>query len=314
MKKRLVLFVSFLIMITFSDYSYKVIAEEKTSDTIAASKHRSISKAQKKLKNGQPTYRVGVALSGGGIKGMCHAGVLKALEEYGIQPDVISGVSAGAVVATLYADGYTPEEICAFFGDVSFTKLTNLKLSEGGFFSMKSFEKFLGEKLRAKTFEELPFALRIVTTNLDKGESVAFSSGDLLPPVVASCSMPVLFAPRMIDGAAYVDGGVLRNFPVSTIRDECEFVIGVSCSPMIVGDYKKNVVSIASRSYRFMFRANARFEKEMCDILIEPEELVDYDTFDVEKSKEIFELGYKTTVEMLESEAGREFLALLRAK
>ena len=68
------------------------------------------------------------------------------------------------------------------------------------------------------------------------------------------------------------------------------------------------------RSYHFMFRANARFEKKMCDFLIEPEEMGNYDTFDVEKSKEIFELGYKTTVEMLESQEGKDFLLLLGIK
>ena len=60
-------------------------------------------------------YRTGIALSGGGIKGLCHAGVLKALEEVGIKPDIISGVSAGAIVGALYADGYTPDEIATLF-------------------------------------------------------------------------------------------------------------------------------------------------------------------------------------------------------
>jgi NTE family protein len=261
----------------------------------------------------EPGYKLGIALSGGGVKGVSHAGALKALEEYGIKPDVISGVSSGAIVAALYADGHSPEEITSFFDKMTFTKMTSIQLGDGGFFSMKSFEKFLSGKLRAKIFAELPFALRIVATNLDQGRSVAFSSGNLVEPVIASSSMPVLFAPKIIEGANYVDGGVLKNFPVSTIRDECRYVVGINCSPMVADDYSVNIINVATRSYHFMFRANTLHDRELCDLLIEPKEVANYDTFDADKSREIFEIGYKTTVEMLESEEGKAFLDRLKA-
>ena len=73
-------------------------------------------------------YKIGIALSGGGIKGLCHAGVLKALEEHAIKPDIISGVSAGSVVGALYADGYSPDEIAALFEDISFRQMTKLRI------------------------------------------------------------------------------------------------------------------------------------------------------------------------------------------
>jgi len=255
-------------------------------------------------------YKIGIALSGGGIKGLCHAGVLKALEETGIKPDIISGVSAGAVVGALYADGFTPDEIAAFFEDISFRKLTKIQIPDGGFFRIDYFQKFITRKLRAKTFEELRIPLRIVATDLDKGQSVVFSTGKLIDPIVASCSIPVLFSPKVIDGVHYVDGGVLKNFPVSTIREDCDKVIGINASPLVADEYKVTILNVAARSYNFMFKANIFHDKELCDLLIEPIDMGNYDTFDVDKGREIFELGYRSTRQLLVSKLNTKSLNL----
>jgi NTE family protein len=245
-------------------------------------------------------YKTGFALSGGGIKGLCHAGVLKALEENNIFPDIISGVSAGAVVGALYADGYTPDEIAALFEDISFRKMTKLRIPDGGIFRIDAFEDFLFRVLRSKTFEGLRIPLKVVATDLDHGQSVVFDKGNLIDSVVASCSVPVLFTPKKINGVHYVDGGVLKNFPVSTIRDECETVIGINASPMVADEYKLSVLNVASRSYHFMFKANIIVDKQLCDTLIEPVDMGNYDTFDIAKGREIYELGYRSGKEILE--------------
>lgn len=239
-------------------------------------------------------YHIGIALSGGGIKGVCHAGVLKALNEFNITPDVLSGVSAGAVVGALYADGYSPDEIGKMFDDVSFRGWTQIGLPNGGFFSIDPFVKFMRKTLRAKTFEELKIPLRVVATNLDEGKSETFTSGDLVDAIAASCSVPVLFKPRKINGKNYVDGGVFKNFPVSILREDCERVIGVNASPLVADKYKLSIVNVALRSYHFMFKANILHDKELCDFLIEPTDMGNFDTFDVEHAREIFELGYQT--------------------
>ncbi len=252
------------------------------------------------LLNSKP-YRIGIALSGGGIKGLCHAGVLKALEEHGIKPDILSGVSAGAVVGALYADGYSPDEIARLFEDISFRHMTKIQIPDGGLFKIDAFQKFLTKNLRAKTFEDLKIPLRVVATNLDKGVSVTFSRGRLIDPVIASCCVPVLFIPKVIGGVHYVDGGVLKNFPVSTIRDDCDKVIGINASPMVADKYKPSIMNVAARSYHFMFKANILHDKGLCDLLIEPGDMGNYDTFGVAKGREIFELGYSSTKQMLEN-------------
>ncbi len=254
-------------------------------------------------------YKIGIALSGGGIRGLCHAGVLKALDEFGIKPDILSGVSAGAVVAALYADGYTPDEIATLFEDISFRKMTQIQIPDGGIFSIKAFERFMGRTLRAKRFEELSIPTYIVATNFDQGETTEFSEGVLIHPLVASCSIPVLFVPKKIKGVHYVDGGVLKNFPVSTIRPHCEYLIGINASPLVADEYKLSLMNVAQRTYHFMFRANILYDKQLCDFLIEPVDMANYDMFDVQKGREIFELGYQSAKKMLsESHLGDDLL------
>lgn len=244
-------------------------------------------------------YEIGLAMSGGGIKGLCHAGVLKALEEVGVKPNIMSGVSAGSIVAAFYSDGYTPDEIGDLFSDVSFREWTQIRRPTGGIFTIEPFVSFLKKHLRTKRVEDLPIPVRIVATNLDAGKSVTFKSGDLVECIAASCSVPVLFVPRKIDGVNYVDGGVFKNFPVSTIRDECEHLIGVNASPLVADEYKLTIINVALRAYHFMFKANIIHDKELCDWLIEPTDMGGFDTFDTEKSKDIFNLGYTTAKELI---------------
>ncbi|MDO9152375.1 MAG: hypothetical protein Q7U47_01475 [Paludibacter sp.] len=92
----------------------------------------------------------------------------------------------------------------------------------------------------------------------------------------------------------------MKNLPVSTIRNDCEKVIGINASPIVTDEYKLSIMNVASRTYHFMFKANILFDKELCDLLIEPVDMGNYDTFDVDKGREIFELGYRSTKQMLE--------------
>ncbi|MDR0367815.1 MAG: patatin-like phospholipase family protein, partial [Bacteroidales bacterium] len=229
-------------------------------------------------------YNIGIALSGGGIKGLCHAGALKALNEYGIKPDIISGVSAGAIVGALYADGYSPDEINEIFSNVSFSRFAKIQFPKDGFFHIDIFKDFLDKKLRAKTFEALNIPLRIVATDFDHGKTAVFEHGNLLDPVIASCSLPILFKPVKINGIHYVDGGVLKNFPVGTIYHDCRYVVGVNASPFITKEYIRSLRETIARTYFFMSKANILQDKALCDMLIEPQNMASYELFDVEKS------------------------------
>ena len=242
-------------------------------------------------------YKIGLALSGGGAKGFAHLGVFKLLEEIGLKPEIISGTSAGSLMGVLFADGYSAEEIKNMFIGREFSEFAQLQIPKSGLFNYDRFQDFLRRHLRTKRIEDLPIPTVIVATDLDRGCSHEFRSGPIVEAVTASCCMPIVFSPVLIDGVHYVDGGLFRNFPVSTIRDECEYVIGVNVSPLIPQRYKQTLLHIAQRTYHYVFKANAIEDRELCDILIEAKEVGLYKTFDLENINLISEIGYEAAVE-----------------
>lgn len=246
------------------------------------------------------TYKLGLALSGGGAKGFAHIGVFKLLEECGLMPDVIVGTSAGALMGALFADGYSAAEIKELFSGREFSEFAQLQLPKSGLFDSKRFRHFLRRHLRAKTFEDLKIPLIVIATDLDNGVSHEFRSGPIVEAVTASCSIPIIFSPVVINGVHYVDGGLFHNFPVSIIRESCERVIGVNVSPLVPQKYKQTIFHIAERSYHYMFRANTMEDREMCDVLIEAEEFGLYKTFDLENVDLISQIGYSAAVRAFE--------------
>lgn len=245
----------------------------------------------------QKPYKLGLALSGGGAKGFAHLGVFQFLDECSLKPDIISGTSAGAVVGALYADGHSPEEIREFFSGREFSEFAQLQIPKSGLFDMSRFKEFLKRNLRAKYIEDLPIPLVIVATDLDNGQSHEFRNGSLVEAIAASCSVPIIFSPVEIDGVHYVDGGVFRNFPVTTIREECERIIGVNVSPLMLHKYKQTIFHIAERSYHYMFQANTMEDRESCDILIEAKEVGLYKTFDLDNVDLISQIGYEASID-----------------
>ncbi len=245
------------------------------------------------MKTKNSKYGLGLALSGGSIKGFAHIGVLKYMEEVGLHPEIISGTSAGAIVGAFYADGYTSDEIFDRLSSIGFMGMTSLQPNRGGMFSTRNFTRFLKENLRHKRLEELPIPLRIVATDLDNGCEHVFTSGPLAPIITASCSIPVLFQPQVINGISYVDGGLFRNYPVTVIRKECNKVLGVNLGPEQPKEYKKTIRSVAERSWSLVFRQNTRPDKMACDLTLETHAITKYKMFDVSSADDIMELGYE---------------------
>lgn len=245
-------------------------------------------------------YPIGFALSGGFIKGFAHLGVMQALLEHDIKPNILSGVSAGALAGAFYADGNEPYKVLDYFSGHKFQDLTKLVIPKVGLFELCGFIDFLKTNLKAKKMEDLQIPLIITATDLDHGRLVHFHKGDIAERVAASCCMPVLFAPVKIEDTHYVDGGLLMNLPVTTIRRICEKVVAVNVSPLMATKYKMNIVSIALRSYNFMFRSNAFAEREKADLLVEPYNLDGYSNTELEKAEEIFMQGYNAANDMLE--------------
>jgi predicted acylesterase/phospholipase RssA/glycosidase len=258
------------------------------------------------IKDNFPKYKLGLALSGGGAKGFAHLGVFRLLEERRLKPDIISGTSAGALAGVLYADGYSSADIQELFTGREFSEFAQLQIPKNGLFDNTRFRSFLKRCLRAKRFEDLKIPLVVVATDLDNGKSHEFRSGPIVDAVVASCSIPIIFSPVEINGLHYVDGGLFRNFPVSVIREECEWLIGVNVSPLIPQKYKQTLWGIAERSYHYIFRANTLEDRMMCDVLIETEETSGYKTFDLENVESIANAGYEAALEAFDKVTGEQ--------
>jgi NTE family protein len=237
-------------------------------------------------------YQLGFALSGGGARGFAHAGALKAIEDAGYKPEIIAGTSAGAFAAVLYSDGYSPEEIIELFTGKELKEFAEIHIPKTGIFGTGGLRKFLQKHLRTKKFEDLPIPVKVVTTNLDEGKVVVFDKGPIIEPLVASCSIPIVFETVVIDNVNYVDGGLFKNFPVSVIRGECEKIIGVNVNPLIPGKYNKTIMQIAERTYQYMSKNNTLLDRQLCDVLIEMEDLTHYKTFDLVNVNKIFKIGY----------------------
>lgn len=265
--------------------------------------------------NDRQIYKLGLALSGGGAKGFAHLGVLQALEERGFSPEVISGTSAGAFAGVFYADGYTPQEIASFFKEMKFKEFAEFMIPKGGFFKTSGFESFLKKHLRAKKFEDLKVPLRVVATDIELGKSHVFEKGALIPAVIASCSVPIVFTAKEINKHYYVDGGLFKNFPVSVIRKECSTIIGVNVSPITSMDYKPTLKYMLERSFHYMSGSNTLLDRNLCDYLIESTGLSDYSMFDLEHVDEIYQRGYNLASAYLEDNKDRlnEDLGILQA-
>ncbi|PQL95464.1 patatin-like phospholipase family protein [Apibacter adventoris] len=245
-------------------------------------------------------YKLGIVLSGGGSKGFAHLGVLQALIDRGIIPDVIAGTSAGAFAGALFADGNEPNQMLTLFKEKSFTEFAQFSIPKGGVFKSAPFKTFLEKNLKARTFEDLKIPLNIVTTNIENGKIKVFNSGPLIPCIIASCSVPIIFQPVEIDKNYYVDGGLLKKFPVSVIREFCEIIIGVNVCPTTSIKYKNTLSYIAERSFHYMSNANMLQDKKLCDYLIESDIPSKYGMFDLKHVKEIFDKGDKIAFDFLQ--------------
>jgi NTE family protein len=244
-------------------------------------------------------YNVGLVLSGGGARGFAHLGVIKALNEAGIYPDVVSGTSAGALVGVLYADGYTPDEILGFMNGGSRLDFMRPALPREGLLQINAIMRILRTALRAKTFDELKIPLYVSATDLNNGKAVYFSEGDLFDPVIASASIPVLFQPVKINDISYVDGGVLDNLPVRPIEDKCRILIGSFVNPVGYMEKISGLINIAERTFMLSMSKEINEKAKKFDLFIAPPELRNYKILDPEKSIELFNLGYNATNEKL---------------
>ncbi len=242
---------------------------------------------------------VGIALSGGSARGYAHVGVLRALLENDIIPQVISGTSMGSLVGLLFSAGYSPTEIQNMINKEPLVKMVKIALGKSGFFELKGLRKLLVEVIEVDDFSSLKKPYYLSVANMNLGINEVKSSGPVIEFVLASCSVPVIFSPIEINGVTYVDGGLFDNLPAGSIREKCEFLIGVNVNPVKQVNKFHGIKEIAERSFSLGIDQNVRVSKEICDFVIEPPDLGNFSGFDFEKVDKIINVGYNYTIELL---------------
>lgn len=248
-------------------------------------------------------YELGVVLSGGGARGLAHVGVLKALGEEGIEPQVLAGTSAGAIVAALYAAGYSPEEMLEFFVKKNPFRLSKLALTKPGFFDTEKIVDDFLEYFPDDSFEALGKKVFLTATDLVEAREEIFASGRLVPAILASASTPLVFTPTSLDGRWYSDGGIINNFPVEPLLGHCNAILGIYASPLrrIDDRFLKTSLAVSQRAFEIAMFYNSKRKFHQCDLLICPRELSRFGTFDTKHFADAMEIGYQAAREQMDA-------------
>jgi len=246
-------------------------------------------------------YKTGLVLSGGGTRGFAHLGAIAALFDKGIKPDVISGTSAGAIAGAFIAAGKNPHDILETFKKGSFFNYTKLQIPRDGLMKLDGLKELFHREIPAKNLEELDIPFFVTISNLNKGTVEYRNTGPLGETVLASSSIPILFAPVLIGTDLYVDGGLLDNIPIEPIKHDCEQIIVSNISPINPTEKIKNLIEIATRTFYMSVNANMKEVRKYAGIYIEPEGIDKYEILSRTHADELFELGYSSTQKILNS-------------
>lgn len=240
----------------------------------------------------------GLALSGGGLRGLAHIGVLKALEEMGLKPSAVSGVSAGAIIGAFYCAGYSPAGILDIYrkeGKLAFRKP---HWPTQGLFSLQKLEEALGKHIGHAAFEELQIPLYVIATDILKAQQVVFSSGNVIKPIMGSSAIPALFDPVEHEGHLLVDGGILNNFPVEPLQGKCDTIMGIYVNPIGRNIQEPGMRDMIDRSIHLMMESRENEKAKQIDLFIQPPALANYRMFDSDKMQEIHDTGYNYVKEI----------------
>ncbi|WP_195340535.1 autotransporter phospholipase A1 FplA [Fusobacterium sp. 1001295B_180824_G3] len=280
----------------------------------------------KKLKENKnkDNLKVALVLSGGGVKGYAHLGVLRVLERENIKIDYITGTSIGAIIGTLYSIDYSIDDIekvldminvenfleagsddtnlpldkkeslkkyslyVSFDNELNFSLPKGLKGTGEAYLVMK---KLLKNYAGVKNFDDFPIPLRIIATNLNTGETKAFSEGDIAKILVASMAIPTIFEPVEIGGNIYVDGLVSRNLPVEDAYNMgADIVIASDIGAPIVKKDNYNILSVLSQISTIQSSYITDVSREKASILISPD-VKDISAIDSSKKNDLINLG-----------------------
>lgn len=255
----------------------------------------------------QKPYTVGIVLSGGGAKGFAHIGVLQALEDNGIYPEIIAGTSMGALVGAMYAQGLHPKDIFDIIKKEQLNKKSSFLTpslrstkEELGLSNHDNVNEILIKYLKYNDFDSLqkPFYLCVSNITEGKGE-IKHKGNKLFEYLLGSSSIPGVFTPVKINGKLYVDGGVYNNLPAQPLRNQCQILIASDVNPAYVNTSIVKTSDVLFRSLSLLIYENTKEGRKMCDYVINVPVNRIYSSMDFDKFYSIYQIGYKTGLDFI---------------
>ncbi len=242
----------------------------------------------------QEQENIGLILSGGGIRGMAHIGLLKAMQERNIVAKEVAGSSVGALVGALYANGNSPEEMLQFFKDTPLFQYNYFAIGKPGLLNTAKFGSAFRACFSSDSFESLSKPLHVVATDLMNGKEKVFNKGELILPLLASAALSPVFSPVEVNGLLYADGGIMNNFPKEYLQANCDFFVGsnVSINSELGKKDLNNSFQLMGRITGLMIYASCREKISACDVLIEPQELEQIGLLDKKGIDQAYTIGY----------------------
>jgi len=243
-----------------------------------------------------------LVLSGGGVKGFAHLGLLKALEEIDLLPSVISGTSFGAIVGAYHCAGYSADDIYSKLSKAKFIDPFSFTIRKAGLLNIEKLSEFYAKDFPDNSFEALKKKLYVTTSVMNKNKSVIHHEGELVKKVLASACFPGVYAPVSIDGELHMDGGITCNFPSEAFLDSDLPQLGSYVC--YVGDRTDSeintTIKLLVRSSQIMLWHMSEPKFKQMDYLFCPEELSNIGFFDARKIEDAYQMGYVKAKEEIE--------------
>ena len=237
--------------------------------------------------------KIGLALGGGAVLGAAHVGVLRAVEEFGVQIDCIAGTSIGAFVAALWAFGKKADDIEEIARDLNWLDISALSLSKFGLLSNKKLGDRIREVVGERTFSHSRIPLAMVATDIANGDRVVLQKGDVATAVMASTCIPGVFVPVEIGGRLLVDGFIVENVPVTAVQElGARRVIAVDLNAVHTTKEPLNIVEILLHTFNFALRSATQLLTQEADLLIAPD-LSEFNLVEIKQVPELIEKGYQ---------------------
>lgn len=249
--------------------------------------------------------KLGLALGGGGAKGIAHLAFLDKLDEMGIVPVAVSGTSMGAIIGAIYCSGMKAKDMMAYLAHMDedassgrkrrlLLRLSTASPSYRGVFMKRMVESMLP----VKTFEELKIPLKIIAVDFYTLEEKVFSSGSLVDAVMASAALPRGVYPYKIGEHYYIDGGAINIVPANVIKDDCDVLVAIDVSSIVPTDPDKKPTGKHARTAMIVACSKALLAYKMQEAGTDLFYKVIFDnigTLDFHKYKEAYEVGQKYT-------------------